>query len=128
MTLYMPLTRLTRNLVGAEELAMMQPGALLINACLITPRMGSMSVDCRRRMEYGAARIAVAFLRDEPFDELVPESKYVMRVSEREPVESRRPRASGSRQGCRSLSPSRVASPAVTWSRRSSRLAPQSAP
>ena len=131
VTLHVPLTRLTRNLVGAEELAMMQPGALLINTyrgwvvneaalaaalrdgriagvavdtfphepyhgdlvtvdtCLITPHMGSpMSVDCRLRMEDGAARNAVAFLRGEPLDELVPESEYAMRASETEPVES----------------------------------------
>ena len=33
VTLHVPLTRLTRNLVGAEELAMMQPSAFLINTC-----------------------------------------------------------------------------------------------
>ena len=130
VTLHVPLTRLTRNLVGAEELAMMQPSAFLINTCrggvvdeaalaaalrdgrmagaavdtfthepyhgelvtvdtcLITPHMGSMSVDCRLSMEDGAARNAVAFLCGEPLDELVPESEYAMRVSEKEPVES----------------------------------------
>ena len=130
VTLHVPLTRLTRNLVGAKELAMMQPAALLINTCrggvvseaalaaalrggqiagaavdtfteepyngelvklatcLITPHMGSMSADCRLRMEHGAARNAVAFLSGEPLDELVPESEYVLRASEREPVES----------------------------------------
>ena len=130
VTLHVPLTRLTRNLVGAAELAMMQPGALLINTCrggvvneaalaaalregriagaaidtfthepyngelvnvdtcLITPHMGSMSVDCRLRMEDGAARNAVAFLGGEPLDELVPESEYAMRASEKEPVDS----------------------------------------
>jgi D-3-phosphoglycerate dehydrogenase len=130
VTVHVPLTRLTRNLVGAEELAMMQPDALLINTCrggvvdeaalaaalrdgrmagaavdtfthepyhgelvnvdtcLITAHMGSMSADCRLRMEYGAARNAVAFLCGEPLDELVPESEYTMRASEREPVES----------------------------------------
>ena len=130
VTVHVPLTRLTRNLIGAEELAMMPPGAFLINTCrggvvrevalaaalrdgrlagaavdtfthepyhgelvhldtcLITAHMGSMSADCRLRMEYGAARNAVAFLRGEPLDELVPESEYALRASETESVES----------------------------------------
>ena len=33
VTLHVPLTRLTRNLVGAKELAMMQPDAFVINTC-----------------------------------------------------------------------------------------------
>jgi len=33
VTLHVPLTRLTRNLVGAAELALMQPEALVINTC-----------------------------------------------------------------------------------------------
>ena len=33
VTLHVPLTRLTRNLVGSDQLAMMRPGALLINTC-----------------------------------------------------------------------------------------------
>ena len=130
VTLHVPLTRLTRHLVGAEQLAMMPPGALLINTCrggvvdeaalavalrdgriagaavdtfthepyhgelvdvdtcLITPHMGSMSVDCRLRMESGASRNVVAFLRGEPLDELVPESEYAVQVSGKEPVGS----------------------------------------
>jgi len=124
VTLHVPLTRRTRNLVGAEELAMMQPNALLINTCrggvvneaalalalrdgriagaavdtftdepyrgelvdvetcLITPHMGSMSIDCRARMEYGAALNAVAFLRGESLNEPVPEAEYMLRESE----------------------------------------------
>ena len=54
----------------------------------MTSRMGSMSVDCRVRMEYGASRNAVAFLRGEPLDERVPESEYAMRASEKGPVAS----------------------------------------
>ena len=124
VSLHVPLTRLTRPLVGAAELALMRPGALLINTCrggvvdeaalatalrkgwlggaavdtfadepyhgelvnvetcLITAHMGSMAADCRLRMETGAAQNAVAFLRGDPLDELVPESEYVMRVAE----------------------------------------------
>ena len=124
VTVHVPLTRLTQNLLGAEELAMMKPGAFLINTCrggvvnevalaaalrsgqlagaaidtftrepyhgelvnvdtcLITPHMGSMSVDCRQRMELGAARNVVAFLGGVPLDELVPESEYAMRASD----------------------------------------------
>ena len=59
-----------------------------VDVCLITSRMGSMSVDCRVRMEYGASRNAVAFLRGEPLDERVPESEYAMRASEKGPVAS----------------------------------------
>jgi D-3-phosphoglycerate dehydrogenase len=124
VTLHVPLTGTTRNLVGEEELAMMRQGALVINTCrggvvneaalaaalrdgrisgaavdtfthepyhgelvtvdtcLITPHMGSMSVDCRVRMESGASRNAVAFVRGEPLDELVPESEYALRACE----------------------------------------------
>ena len=130
VTLHVPLTKLTRNLVHSEELGMMKAGALLINTCrggvvneaalaaalrdghlagaavdtfvnepydgelvnvetcLITPHMGSMSVDCRVRMERGAALNAVAFLRGEPCDEMVPESEYEMRESEEGLLES----------------------------------------
>ena len=59
-----------------------------LDTCLITAHMGSMSADCRLRMECGAARNAVAFLRGEPLDELVPESEYALRASEMESVES----------------------------------------
>jgi D-3-phosphoglycerate dehydrogenase len=118
VTLHVPLTRGTRHLVGAGELAVMRRDALLINTCrggvvdeaalatalragrlggaavdtfshepydgelvgvetcLMTPHMGSMAADCRLRMEQGAAQNAVAFLRGDPLDELVPESEY----------------------------------------------------
>ena len=47
-----------------------------VETCLMTPHMGSMAADCRLRMEQGAAQNAVAFLRGDPLDELVPESEY----------------------------------------------------
>ena len=118
VTLHVPLTRGTRHLVGAGELAVMRRDALLINTCrggvvdeaalatalragrlggaavdtfshepydgelvgvetcLMTPHMGSMAADCRLRMEQGAAQNAIAFLRGDSLDELVPESEY----------------------------------------------------
>ena len=129
VTVHVPLTRLTRNLVGTTELDMMRPDAFLINTCrggvvdegalaaalrtggiagaavdtfthepydgelvhvdtcLITPHMGSMSADCRRRMERGATRNAVAFVHGEPLDELVPEAEYVLQAAETVPVD-----------------------------------------
>ena len=59
-----------------------------LDTCLITPHRGSMSADCRLRKKYGAARNAIASLRDETVDELVPESEYAMRAFEKEPLES----------------------------------------
>ncbi len=55
--------------------------------CLLTAHMGSMAFDCRRRMERGAARNVVAFLRGEPMDEPVPESEYALQASAPAPVE-----------------------------------------
>ena len=49
-----------------------------VDTCLMTAHMGSMAADCRRRMECGAARNVVAFLRGEPLDEPVPESEYAV--------------------------------------------------
>ena len=127
LTLHVPLTKLTRDLVCSRELAMMRPDSLLINTCrggvvneadlaaalregriagaavdtftnepyrgelldletcLITSHMGSMSTDCRLNMERGAAMNAVAFLRGEPLDELVPESERAMQELETDP-------------------------------------------
>ena len=53
-----------------------------VDACLVTPHMGSMSADCRLAMEMGAARNVVAFLAGDPLDELVPDSEYEMRAAE----------------------------------------------
>ena len=47
-----------------------------VETCLMTAHMGSMAADCRLRMEQGAARNVVAFLRGEPLREPVPESEY----------------------------------------------------
>ena len=129
VTLHVPLTPSTHGLVGPGQLAMMRPGALLVNTCrggvvdeaaladalrsgrlagaavdtfvdepyhgelvevdtcLMTAHMGSMAADCRRRMERGAARNVVAFLRGEPLDEPVPESEYAVQASAPAPEE-----------------------------------------
>ena len=129
VTLHVPLTPSTRRLVGPRQLAMMRPGALLVNTCrggvvdeaaladalrggrlagaavdtfvdepyhgelvevetcLLTAHMGSMAADCRRRMERGAARNVVAFLRGEPLDEPVPESEYEVQAMAPAPAE-----------------------------------------
>lgn len=52
-----------------------------LDNCLLTSHMGSMSEDCRFRMEYEAAEHAVRFFRGEPVEQLVPETEYALRAS-----------------------------------------------
>ena len=47
-----------------------------IQRCLLTSHMGSMSVDCRTRMEIEATEEAVRFLAGKPLEGVVPEDEY----------------------------------------------------
>ena len=47
-----------------------------IERCLLTCHMGSMSVDCRTRMEIEATEEAVRFVRGEPLQKPVPAAEY----------------------------------------------------
>jgi D-3-phosphoglycerate dehydrogenase / 2-oxoglutarate reductase len=118
ISLHLPLTRLTKNMIRREQLMMMKPDALLINTsrggiineadlhdvmseghlggaaidvfehepysgdlakierCLLTAHMGSMSVDCRTRMEIEATEEAVRFLSGKPLLSEVPQTEY----------------------------------------------------
>jgi D-3-phosphoglycerate dehydrogenase len=120
ITLHVPLTLHTRNMIRREQLLQMKPDALLINCsrggivnerdlaevmqaghlggaaidvfehepyngeltkierCLLTAHMGSMSVDCRVRMEIEATEEAVRFLTGEPLRSPVPLDEYEM--------------------------------------------------
>ena len=118
ISLHIPLTRSTRDLIGHAQLEQMKPDALLINTsrggivnerdlydvmrsghlgaaaidvfeqepydgplreierCLLTAHMGSMSRDCRSRMETEAASEAVRFIAGELLESEVPEEEY----------------------------------------------------
>jgi D-3-phosphoglycerate dehydrogenase len=118
ITLHLPLTMQTRNMIGRTQLMQMKPDALLINTsrggiinepeltevlksghlggvaidvfthepykgelaaiprCLLTCHMGSMSVDCRTRMEIEATEDAVRFLTGQPVRSPVPRDEY----------------------------------------------------
>ena len=118
ITVHVPLTELTRGMIGRAELQAMKPDALLLNTarggiideealleclsegrlggvamdvfveepyrgrlneverCLLTCHMGSMSVDCRTRMEIEATEEAVRHLAREPLRSLVPDDEY----------------------------------------------------
>jgi D-3-phosphoglycerate dehydrogenase len=118
ISLHVPLTAQTRNMIRREQLLRMKPDALIINAsrggivnerdlvdvlrsghlggaaidvfehepyngelasierCLLTSHMGSMSVDCRTRMEIEATEEAVRFLTDKPLKGLVSTDEY----------------------------------------------------
>jgi D-3-phosphoglycerate dehydrogenase len=118
ITLHLPLTRLTKNMIRREQLMTMKRDAMIINTarggiinehdlsevmrtghlsgaaidvfehepykgplaeidrCLLTAHMGSMSVDCRTRMEIEATDEAVRFLTGKPLASEVPQVEY----------------------------------------------------
>ncbi len=120
VTVHVPLTAHTRNLIAAPELGLMKPTAFLINTArggivneshlaaalregrlqgaaidvfqdepyigelvgcenvLLTCHMGSMSEDCRVRMEIEATDEVVRFARREPLLGLVPDEEYAL--------------------------------------------------
>jgi D-3-phosphoglycerate dehydrogenase len=118
ISLHVPLTAQTRNMIRREQLLTMKHDALIINTsrggiineqdlaevlrsghlggaaidvfehepytgelaaverCLLTAHMGSMSMDCRTRMEIEATEEAVRFLTGQKLQALVPASEY----------------------------------------------------
>ena len=47
-----------------------------IEKCLLTAHMGSMSIDCRTRMEIEATEEAIRFLAGKPLEGEVPQAEY----------------------------------------------------
>ena len=118
ISLHVPLTQQTKNMIRREQLLMMKPDAMIINTsrggiinehdlaevlntghlsgaaidvfdqepyvgmlsqidrCLLTSHMGSMSVDCRTRMEIEATEEAVRYLLGQTLQGLVPPEEY----------------------------------------------------
>ncbi|TVT68229.1 MAG: lactate dehydrogenase [Denitromonas halophila] len=118
VSLHVPLTAQTKNMVRREDLLRMKPDAMIVNTarggiineddlaevlgsghlagaavdvfceepyqgrlasierCLLTSHMGSMSIDCRTRMEIEATDEAIRFLTEQPLEGLVPEVEY----------------------------------------------------
>jgi D-3-phosphoglycerate dehydrogenase / 2-oxoglutarate reductase len=118
ISLHLPLTSLTKNMICSEQLLQMKKNALIINTsrggiinekdlhkvmleghlggaaidvfenepytgdlvgierCLLTAHMGSMSIDCRSKMEVGATEEAIRFLSGKPLQSEIPESEY----------------------------------------------------
>jgi D-3-phosphoglycerate dehydrogenase / 2-oxoglutarate reductase len=121
ISLHVPLTLHTKNMIRREQLMMMKSDAMIINTarggiineydlahvlreghlsgaaidvfeqepytgelakinrCLLTSHMGSMSVDCRARMEIEATEEAVRFLKGKPLQNLVPQGEFELR-------------------------------------------------
>ena len=118
ISVHVPLTLQTRNMIARAQLLQMKPDALLINTarggivneqdlvevmrsghlggaaidvfshepyagelqsiarCLLTAHMGSMSIDCRTRMEIEATEEAVRFLTGQTLRSAVPKHEY----------------------------------------------------
>jgi len=124
ISLHVPLTPRTREMIGERELVTMKPDALLINTargelideralaealrnrpafsaaldvfheepyageltrldnCVLSSHMGSVTRDCRLRMELEAAREVVRYFKKEPFAIPVPEEEYLNESAE----------------------------------------------
>jgi D-3-phosphoglycerate dehydrogenase / 2-oxoglutarate reductase len=120
ISLHVPLTKVTNNMITSSELGLMKNDALLINcarggvinesdladalrfrkigdaaidcfdfepysgplteidSCLLTSHMGSMSVDCRSRMEIEASEEVVRYFSRTNLKNVVPGSEYLM--------------------------------------------------
>jgi D-3-phosphoglycerate dehydrogenase len=118
ISLHVPMTKLTKNMVSMKQLEMMKPDAAIINTsrggvineidlynvmksghlsgaaidvfeqepysgllneidrCLLTAHMGSMSIDCRTRMEVEATEEAVRYINNQILESEVPRSEY----------------------------------------------------
>tara|TARA_X000000950_G_scaffold229307_1_gene277127 strand:- start:29002 stop:29991 length:990 start_codon:yes stop_codon:yes gene_type:complete len=118
VTVHVPLTKHTKNMIRKKELLSMKSDASIINTarggiineqdlhdvlrsehlsgaaidvfdlepykgplceldrCILTAHMGSMSVDCRNRMEYEATEEVIRFLSGERLERMVPLSEY----------------------------------------------------
>ena len=49
-----------------------------IQRCILTAHMGSMSVDCRKRMETEATEEVVRYLTNQPLQNVVTEGEYIV--------------------------------------------------
>jgi D-3-phosphoglycerate dehydrogenase len=118
ISLHVPLTGQTKNMIRQKELLQMKHDALIINTarggiineddllevlmggrlggvaidvfnrepydgelanierCLLTSHMGSMTIDCRNRMEIEATEEVIRFLSGYPLKSLVPAQEY----------------------------------------------------
>jgi D-3-phosphoglycerate dehydrogenase len=118
ISLHLPLTGQTKNMIRRDHLLQMKKDAVIINTarggiineqdlaevlnsghlngaavdvfnqepyngelaqierCLLTSHMGSMSIDCRTRMEIEATEEAIRFLTGQPLQSLVPSDEY----------------------------------------------------
>ena len=47
-----------------------------LDNCILTAHMGSMTIDCRTRMEIEATEEAVRFLTNKPLESVVPQEEY----------------------------------------------------
>ena len=120
ITLHVPMTAHTKNMIRREQLEMMKSDAIVINTarggiinerdlydvmqsgylagaaldvfekepysgqlreidrCMLTAHMGSMSEDCRTRMEVEATEEAIRFLTGKSLEKEVPEAEYAV--------------------------------------------------
>jgi D-3-phosphoglycerate dehydrogenase len=120
ISLHIPLTHLTKNMIRREQLFSMKDDSLIINTsrggiineedlyevmnsghlsgaaidvfekepydgplkeierCLLTAHMGSMSLDCRARMEIESTEEVVRFLTSETLENEVPQEEYLI--------------------------------------------------